>query len=89
MNFSIAIALLLVAIAAAAPQEPAKMPPSQSKTAVAMGKATYLEYCASCHGPDARGTGPTAPALKIPPTDLTGMAKSHGGKFPDEYVGGW
>ena len=53
-----------------------------------MGKTTYLEYCASCHGPDARGTGPAASALKTPPADLTGLAKSHGGKFPDEYVGG-
>ncbi len=88
MNFTVALAVLVVAIGTGARQEPAKKAPSQLKSAVALGKATYLQYCASCHGPDARGTGPTAPALKTPPADLTGLAKTHGGKFPDEYVGG-
>lgn len=89
MNFAIALVALLVALATGVPQKTAenKAPP-QPNTAVAMGKATYLQYCASCHGPDARGTGPVAPALKSPPADLTGLAKTHGGKFPDEYVGG-
>ncbi len=29
-------------------------------------------YCASCHGLDAKGTGPAAASLKTPPADLEG-----------------
>jgi mono/diheme cytochrome c family protein len=53
---------------------------------VASGKQTYREYCASCHGEDGRGMGPAASALKTPPSDLTTLAKRHGGKFPEDYV---
>jgi len=53
---------------------------------VASGKQTYLEYCASCHGEDAKGMGPAASALKTPPSDLTTLANRHGGKFPEDYV---
>lgn len=52
----------------------------------ASGKQTYTQYCASCHGVDARGEGPAAFVLKTPPPDLTTLAKRHGGKFPQEYV---
>lgn len=52
----------------------------------AHGKQTYREYCAACHGPDGRGMGPAASALKTPPADLSTLAKRHGGKFPYEYV---
>ena len=64
-----------------------KQAPSQSAN-VASGKKTYLQYCSACHGPDGRGTGPAASALKEPPADLTALAKTHGSKFPDEYVAG-
>ena len=50
------------------------------------GKQTYIHYCASCHGVDARGDGPAAFVLKTTPPDLTTLAKRHGGKFPYEYV---
>ena len=53
---------------------------------VASGKQTYKEYCATCHGNDGKGMGPAASALKVPPPDLTTLAKRHGGKFPEEYV---
>jgi mono/diheme cytochrome c family protein len=46
----------------------------------------FREYCASCHGIDAKGQGPFVFSLKVPPPDLTTLAKRHGGKFPDEYV---
>lgn len=49
------------------------------------GKPTYQSYCASCHGVDAKGHGPTAQALKVTPPDLTLLAKRHDGKFPTEY----
>lgn len=47
------------------------------------GKDSYHAYCAVCHGVDLKGHGPAAPAMKVPPTDLTTYAKRHGGKFSD------
>jgi mono/diheme cytochrome c family protein len=46
------------------------------------GQVLYRRYCASCHGVDAKGDGPVVPALGQRPTDLTGLARAHGGKFP-------
>jgi len=45
------------------------------------GVDTYKAYCASCHGPSAKGDGPAAAALKTPPADLTSIAKRNGGRF--------
>ena len=56
------------------------------ETAPLSGAAMFKEYCAVCHGKDAKGNGPAAPALKQAPPDLTALAKRHGGKFPDQYV---
>lgn len=52
----------------------------------AEGRALYLRACASCHGADARGAGAVAPALRVPPPDLTGLRARHGGTFPREWV---
>jgi mono/diheme cytochrome c family protein len=51
------------------------------------GKETFLKYCASCHGEDAKGNGPAAVALRPPPSDLTTLTKRYEGKFPSGYVG--
>ena len=53
---------------------------------VPSGKVTYLRHCATCHGVDAKGRGPLGLFLKTPPSDLTLLAKRHGGKFPYQYV---
>jgi mono/diheme cytochrome c family protein len=53
---------------------------------VPSGQFMYKQYCAACHGADAKGNGPTAPTLKTPPPDLTTLAKRHMGKFPYDYV---
>jgi mono/diheme cytochrome c family protein len=45
------------------------------------GVDTYKAYCATCHGPLAKGDGPAATALKKVPADLTTIAKRNGGKF--------
>ena len=55
---------------------------------VPSGKVMYKQYCASCHGAEAKGDGPAAVTLKVPPADLTTLAKRHEGKFPYEYVSG-
>jgi mono/diheme cytochrome c family protein len=46
------------------------------------GKDLYREYCAVCHGVDAKGAGPAASALKKTPTDLTLLARKNKGKYP-------
>jgi mono/diheme cytochrome c family protein len=53
-----------------------------NQQALDAGKRLYVKYCATCHGRDAKGDGPLAPALKTKPPDLTGLAHRHGGKFP-------
>jgi mono/diheme cytochrome c family protein len=78
--------LILVVCAAAAQDRPAVDRVPAPRTIAASGKQTYMHYCASCHGVDARGDGPAAFILKTPPPDLTTLAKRHGGKFPYEYV---
>jgi mono/diheme cytochrome c family protein len=50
------------------------------------GQAMFSEYCAVCHGKDAKGSGPAAPALKVSPADLTTLAKRNGGSFPTAHV---
>lgn len=57
-----------------------------NKTSPTSGKQMFSSYCAPCHGMDARGHGPVAPALKTAPTDLTALAKNNNGKFPDTHI---
>jgi mono/diheme cytochrome c family protein len=75
---------LLASVAGAQNQPPVDKMPAITPP----GKQTYLHYCASCHGVDARGDGPVAHILKTPPADLTTLAKRHDGKFPYDYVSG-
>jgi mono/diheme cytochrome c family protein len=46
------------------------------------GQDLYREFCAVCHGVDAKGAGPAASALKKTPTDLTLLARKNKGKYP-------
>jgi len=55
-------------------------------TRASSGKDMYTAYCASCHGKDGKGNGPAASALKSVPTDLTQLAASNGGRFPENHV---
>ena len=50
------------------------------------GSKLYRDFCAVCHGLDGMGNGPAAPALNTVPTDLTLLARNHGGKFPADHV---
>ncbi|HEY3837692.1 MAG TPA: cytochrome c [Bryobacteraceae bacterium] len=47
------------------------------------GPDMFKQYCASCHGADAKGHGPATVALKVPPPDLTLLSKNNHGKFPE------
>ncbi len=50
------------------------------------GQDIFKWYCAACHGKTGRGDGPAASELKVPPPDLTVLAKRNNGKFPPDYV---
>ena len=79
--------LALFACAASAQVRPVAQKTNTEPLDAASGRQTYTQYCASCHGELAKGGGPAA-ALKMPPPDLTTLAKRHDGKFPYEYVAG-
>ncbi len=55
-------------------------------TSAASGSEMFNSYCATCHGKDAKGDGPAASSLKVPPADLTQLAKKNNGKFPADHV---
>jgi len=61
-----------------------KVPPVA--TSPASGKEMFTAYCAVCHGPDGKGDGPAAAALKKAPANLTQLSAKNGGKFPDAVV---
>ena len=46
------------------------------------GKAEYQSSCGTCHGRDGKGNGPVSAELKVPPPDLTVLAKKNSGVFP-------
>ena len=63
------------------PEKSIKHVPIKSTSPIS-GKEMYTAYCAVCHGTDAKGGGPAAGALNVPPTDLTLLARNNGGKYP-------
>lgn len=81
--------LTLITLAISAPllsQQPKIKKVPAPYTSPASGKAMYVAYCASCHGPHAKGDGPAAGALKTPPADLTTLAQKNNGDFPSNHV---
>ncbi len=50
------------------------------------GAELFANYCATCHGRDGKGGGPTAVTLKFATPDLTTIATRSGGKFPYERI---
>jgi len=59
---------------------------SQTVTRPVDGAGIFRSYCAACHGVDARGDGPAAPALKQRVPDLTRLSRANGGAFPALHV---
>ncbi len=57
-----------------------------SKYLTAVGASTFRVYCANCHGQGGLGDGQVAAYLKVEPTDLTQLQKSHEGEFPAQAV---
>jgi tetratricopeptide (TPR) repeat protein/mono/diheme cytochrome c family protein len=96
----IRIAIGLAACLACASSDPAEVraqaaPPAQGEepggvaydpVLAELGEDHFQAYCASCHGMQGRGDGPTARALSTPPADLRRIAFRRGGVFPDAEI---
>jgi mono/diheme cytochrome c family protein len=50
------------------------------------GAQIFRDYCATCHGVDGRGNGPTTSALRYKVPDLTEISKRTGDKFPSVRI---
>jgi mono/diheme cytochrome c family protein len=88
-NIIVVVTSLFVFTCTVAAQETTQAPPAKviqhvpvKAVSAASGKEMYTSYCAVCHGTDGKGGGPAASALKVPPTDLTLLSKTNGGKYP-------
>ena len=46
------------------------------------GAGMFAQFCAPCHGNEARGDGPMAKVLTVPAPDLTALSASNDGVFP-------
>jgi mono/diheme cytochrome c family protein len=57
----------------------------EGKQQIAQGRESYMRYCASCHGLDAKGHGLVTPSLRKKPPDLTRISVRYG-KFPKAKV---
>jgi mono/diheme cytochrome c family protein len=77
--------LLTLAGSVVSAQAPPPPPPRLLPESV-YGADLFRFYCASCHGADGRGGGPTAQALKRRVPDLTMMASRERGVFPKARV---
>jgi len=73
-----ALVLMLLGATAGATEQKADL------KAIGQGRALYRQYCASCHGLDGKGGGPSAAALKTAPPDLTALTKD--GMFDEARV---
>jgi mono/diheme cytochrome c family protein len=85
LDYLIAMILALTSISAGQNATTVKHTTAPA-TSPSSGKEMFMNYCASCHGKDAKGDGPAAGALKQAPADLTALAKQNGGKYPADRV---
>jgi len=50
------------------------------------GQDAFLQYCASCHGPNGEGNGPMAEELRSKPADLTRLSERFGSPLRTRQV---
>lgn len=61
---------------------PAGAQTSPEQEVSAAGKPVFEQYCATCHGRDAKGGGVASNLLTVKPADLTQISKNNNGAFP-------
>ena len=78
---------LLIPFVAGVAQQKGQDPSKKMEITYSLsGPEMYRTFCASCHGPEGKGNGPAAAALKRAPADLTLLSQKNGGKFPAQRV---
>jgi len=85
----IAVSLAILLTALIHPRSSGQTRPQQDRSLMissTLGRDLFEFYCASCHGRDGKGGGPGAAALKVPPPDLTTIARRNGGVFPRSRI---
>jgi len=85
-RIAVPILALVVILGVATAQNTQVQKVPVTSTNPASGQEMFNNYCAVCHGKDAKGSGPAASALKKSPADLTTLATRNSGKFPDLKV---
>ena len=83
--FSLMVLFLCLAALSESQQRQIKYAPVKP-TSPASGQEMYTAYCAVCHGKEGQGNGPAAEALKVPPPDLTILARKNGNRYPSDRV---
>lgn len=63
-------------------QRTANVQEAQDVVALSAGRETFVQFCAPCHGRDAKGGGPVASLLLTRPSDLTQISRRNDGAFP-------
>lgn len=82
LRFMLFCSLLITLSVLTVAQNPTGLNITAPHTSATSGKEMYEAYCATCHGKGGKGDGPVAPALKVPPSDLTVLSKQNNGNFP-------
>jgi mono/diheme cytochrome c family protein len=83
--FSLVVLFLCLAAFCESQQRQIKYVPVKP-TSPASGQEMYTAYCAVCHGKEGKGNGPAAEALKVPPPDLTILARKNLNNYPYDRV---
>ncbi|MGA2459694.1 MAG: cytochrome c [Terriglobales bacterium] len=83
--FSLVVLFLALAAIGESQQKQIKYVPVQP-TSPASGQEMYTAYCAVCHGKEGNGNGPAAEALRVPPPDLTILARKNENNYPYDRV---
>ena len=89
LHLLLALALIASVLPAAGQQTQTAPNPGEQFTpliASLEGPDLFRAYCASCHGIDAKGTGPAAAASKVKVPDLTRLDSNNRGQFPAARV---
>ncbi len=55
---------------------------AQERALIEGGRRAYEVHCGNCHGEQARGDGPMAEVLSVPPSDLRAISLRNDGTFP-------
>lgn len=59
---------------------------AQERTLIEGGRRAFEIHCSNCHGGQARGDGPMAEMLTVPPADLRRISLRNEGEFPFRRV---